>query len=179
MSWTLVLWTYTAPCATAYQRAAPALASIYLPARASDIVVEDAYSLPFGNDYFDAVVSTSCFEHDQMFLLTFIEVARVAKAGGFIYINTPSNGPYHSKDNWRFYPDASLALAAWAHRQGQGIELMELFMAKRKMDHRSDCVMVFCKGSGGNGISRRTVDALPDSYNIRRSAGNSMKISPR
>ena len=43
-----------------------------------------------------------------MFWVTFAEMARVVKAGGFVYISVPVNGPVHRHpmDCWRFYPDA-------------------------------------------------------------------------
>jgi hypothetical protein len=83
-----------------------------------DFVLEDPYRYPFPPSHFDLIVSTSCFEHDPMFWLTFIEASRVLSPNGFMYINAPSNGWYHTHpwDNWRFYPDAALALESWARR---------------------------------------------------------------
>jgi hypothetical protein len=60
-----------------------------------DIVLTDPYEFPFAHDHFDPVISSSCFEHDQMFWLTFLEMVRVVKPRGHIYINAPSNGSYH------------------------------------------------------------------------------------
>src|ERR1700744_1271629 len=42
-----------------------------------DRVLEDPYVYPFPDNYFDVIVSTSCFEHDPMFWVTFLEAARV------------------------------------------------------------------------------------------------------
>jgi len=147
------------------------------PGPGVDIVLEDPHSLPFADDRFDAIVSSSCFEHDPMFWVTFVEVVRVAKTGGIIYINAPSNGPYHAYpfDYWRFYPDAALSLVKWAKHNGREIELIESFIAKRRGDLWNDCVMVFRKGEGGNAIYRRIVDELPGSYNIRRSASGGLE----
>jgi SAM-dependent methyltransferase len=61
-----------------------------------DHVLDDPTKLPFDDDTFDVVMSTSCFEHDQMFWLTFAEMRRVLKPSGYIYINAPSNGAYNS-----------------------------------------------------------------------------------
>ena len=60
---------------------------------------------------FSTQVSTSCFEHDPIFWLTFKEIARVTKVDGFVYVNAPSNEVYHGYpgDNWRFYKDAPAA----------------------------------------------------------------------
>ena len=80
-----------------------------------DVVLEDIYKYPYEDGYFDAVISTSAFEHDIMFWVTFREMVRVTKHGGNIYICAPSTGPVHrySLDCWRFYPDAYKALAMW------------------------------------------------------------------
>ncbi|MGH7093404.1 MAG: methyltransferase domain-containing protein [Stellaceae bacterium] len=136
-----------------------------------DIVLQDPYSFPFEENEFDAVVSTSCFEHDPMFWLTFSEMIRVTRRQGHIYVNAPSNGAYHMypSDNWRFYPDSGKALAAWAQRHGDTIALVESFIAKRQADMWNDCVMVFCKGDAANSIAGRIADGFPASYNIRRS----------
>jgi len=84
-----------------------------------DIVVPPGDKLPFEDGSVDAIVSTSCFEHDPCFWLTFREMTRIIKPSGYIYINAPSAGPYHSYpgDNWRFYSDAGQALAYWSGKQ--------------------------------------------------------------
>jgi SAM-dependent methyltransferase len=135
-----------------------------------DIVLERPHELPFDDETFDAIVSSSCFEHDAMFWLSFLEVVRVTKPGGLIYISAPSNGAYHCHpvDNWRFYPDAAVALAQWAGRQGYAVELVESFVARRVADQWNDCVMVFRRGGHNEPVARRIVDRLPDARNIRR-----------
>ena len=60
-----------------------------------DTIISDPDCLPFPDDYADAVISSSCFEHSEFFWLTFNEMVRIAKVGGLIYINAPSNGDYH------------------------------------------------------------------------------------
>ena len=84
-----------------------------------DIVVKPGDKYPFEDGSIDLIVSTSCFEHDPCFWMTFREMTRLIKLGGFIYINAPSNGPYHRHpgDNWRFYSDAGQALAYWSSYQ--------------------------------------------------------------
>src|SRR5690349_5475835 len=54
-----------------------------------DLILEDPYKYPFKSKSFDVVVSSSCFEHDQMFWLTFLEMIRVTKPHGCVYINAP------------------------------------------------------------------------------------------
>jgi len=146
-----------------------------------DIVLESPPYLPFGDRSFDAVVSSSAFEHDPAFWLTFIEMLRVTKAGGLVYVNSPSNGEYHRYpgDNWRFYPDAAVALAEWARQQGHDAELVESFIARRRADQWNDCVMVFRLGAGDLPVARRIVDSLPDARNIRRGAAGAVERQER
>ena len=78
-------------------------------------VVGNAHAMPFASEMFDIIISSSCFEHDPQFWVTFKEMVRVAKSGALIYINAPSAGPYHGYpgDCWRFYADSWAALAEW------------------------------------------------------------------
>jgi SAM-dependent methyltransferase len=84
-----------------------------------DIVTPPGEKLPFDDGSVDLIVSTSCFEHDPCFWLTFREMTRIIKPTGFIYISAPTKGYYHGHpgDNWRFYSDAGQALAFWSGKQ--------------------------------------------------------------
>ena len=57
-----------------------------------DIVIEPGKKLPFEDGTIDLIVSTSCFEHDPCFWITFKEMCRILKPDGYIYINAPGNG---------------------------------------------------------------------------------------
>jgi SAM-dependent methyltransferase len=93
-------------------------------------VVANASNLPFSNNEIDIIVSISCFEHDDMFWVTFLEMCRVLNVGGLIYINAPSNGFYHAHpvDNWRFYIDSWKALEKWGKLNKYNIELLESYV---------------------------------------------------
>jgi SAM-dependent methyltransferase len=95
-----------------------------------DYVTDDPYIIPLGSQYFDAVVSSSTFEHVEFFWQTFVEMTRLCKTNGYIYVNAPSNGFAHRfpVDCWRFYPDAGQALANWAKRDGYNVEVVETFI---------------------------------------------------
>jgi hypothetical protein len=112
-----------------------------------DFVIGDPYSYPFPDGHFDAVVSTSCWEHDPMFWLTFLEGLRVLSSRGFLYVNAPSSGTYHCYplDHWRFYPDAGVALELWGRRMLYPVRLIESFITDQKVHSFNDCVMVFTK----------------------------------
>jgi len=118
-----------------------------VPGKSVDVVLDDPHKLPFEEGAFDFVVSSSCFEHDKFFWLSFLEICRVTKEGGFIYISSPSNGDYHTHpmDCWRFYPDSGHALAQWAARNNVKLTLIESFIGNRKDETWNDCVMVFQK----------------------------------
>ncbi len=137
-----------------------------------DIVLADPHVLPFPDGSFSAIVSTSCYEHDGMFWLSFLEALRVVEDGGYVYISSPSNGWYHRhpRDCWRFYPDCGLSLVDWAQRQGIAAQLVESFTARRVNDYWNDAVMVFCKGEE-RATKPRISDDLPGAMNIRQ-AGN-------
>jgi SAM-dependent methyltransferase len=135
----------------------------------ADVVLRDAYDYPFPDEYFDLIVSTSCFEHDGMFWLAFLEQLRVLAKSGTMYINAPSNGAYHGYpyDNWRFYPDAALALEAWARRNGQEVFVIESFIGPQIETGWNDCVMIFQKTAPARLDQRRVFECFPGSYNIR------------
>ena len=80
-----------------------------------DVIMVEQYKYPFADESIDVVVSTSCFEHDVMFWLSFKEMVRVSKNDGLIYLNTPSVGDYHAHpyDCWRFMKDSYMALSKW------------------------------------------------------------------
>ena len=112
-------------------------------------VITDPYMYPFADESFDAVISTSVFEHMEFFWLAFLEMARVCKQNGYIYINVPSNGPIHRFpiDAWRFYPDAGSVLSNWAIKNGFKIALIESLMLNRSNESAwVDSVYVFKKG---------------------------------
>lgn len=115
--------------------------------RGVDIVLDDAYSFPFGDESVDVLLTSSCFEHSEFFWLTFLECQRILKPGGLMYLNAPSNGLFHRHpvDCWRFYPDSGLALARWANRHGYPTALLESFTGRRANDVWNDFIAVFVK----------------------------------
>ena len=120
-----------------------------VPGPGVDLVLDDPCQFPLDSDSVDVVISSSCFEHDPFFWLTFLEVSRVLKKGGLFYLNVPSNGFYHRypSDYWRFYPDAGKSLEAWALRNGMVMQLMESFILPQfEGELWNDFVAVFCKG---------------------------------
>jgi predicted SAM-dependent methyltransferase len=96
-----------------------------------DIVCENN-SVPLPDNSCDVIVSSSNFEHDELFWLTFLEMCRLVRNDGYIYINAPSAGPYHAHpvDCWRFYADSWKALQRWAKMNKYEVELVETYVQK-------------------------------------------------
>jgi SAM-dependent methyltransferase len=139
------------------------------PGPGVDLVVDQGMPLPVEDDSFDLVIASSVLEHDPAFWMTFIEMARKVRSGGYLYINVPSNGAVHRypEDHWRFYPDSGLALVRWAQSQGQKLHLVESFLADRENDIWNDFVAVFRKGKGKKRAPSRLLHQLVPSSNIR------------
>jgi hypothetical protein len=118
------------------------------PGKNVDLVCRGTHiALPDGAA--DLTLASSIFEHDPLFRMTFLELCRITAPGGFIYLNAPSNGMVHRfpEDCWRFYPDAALALVAWARSQGFQITCVESFTAERRGDMWNDFVAIFARGN--------------------------------
>lgn len=115
--------------------------------RGVDIVLTDPYQLPFEDDSFDFVISSSCFEHSEFFWLTYIEIMRVLKPSGLFYLNAPSNGDFHRfpVDCWRFFPDSGSALSNWGKRNGYDNEVLEQYTSNKDKDIWCDYVSIFIK----------------------------------
>jgi SAM-dependent methyltransferase len=121
-----------------------------IPAAGVDVVVNPAAPLPFAPDIADAIVTSSAFEHDVCFWDTFLELTRILRPGGLLYVNAPSNGDFHRYplDCWRFYPDAGVALVKWAARRNIPLELIESFIGQPRAERWADFVAIFRKPGG-------------------------------
>jgi SAM-dependent methyltransferase len=135
-------------------------------AKGVDIVLEDPYSLPLDSESIDIVLSSSCFEHSEMFWLVFLEILRVLKPKGLFYLNSPSAGSFHRYpvDCWRFYPDSGKALIVWAKRNGVNAELLESYT--QRGGNWQDFVSVFLKDAvHASAFQRRILNAKNDYEN--------------
>lgn len=119
----------------------------FVKAKGVDVVLDDPYKLPFDDESVDIVVTSSCLEHSEMFWLMFLEILRVLRPSGLLYMNVPSNGDFHRYpvDCWRFYPDSGNALVTWARRNGLRPQLLESFVSEQCGDLWNDYVAVFVK----------------------------------
>lgn len=131
-----------------------------------DIVLEDPYKFPLENDSFDILVTSSCFEHSEMFWLSFLEGMRVLKDTGVMYINIPSAWEsYHRYpvDCWRFWPDASKGLESWANYNNIPSMVLESYVTPPPGNgiYTADYVCVFLKNRlHADKHKRRMIDEL-------------------
>ena len=136
--------------------------------RGVDIIVDPSKPLPFDHQSFDLAIASSVFEHDPAFWMTFLELGRLLRDGGYLYLNVPSNGAVHRypEDHWRFYPDSGLALERWAKSQQMELTLIESFTAPRNNDIWNDFVAVFRKGMCGMELPARRLHTEVNGTNI-------------
>jgi SAM-dependent methyltransferase len=142
----------------------------FVPGKGVDLVLEDPYKLPLADNSVDIVLSSSVFEHSEMFWLLFTDVLRVLKPHGLFYLNAPSNGDFHQYpvDCWRFYPDSGQALVKWARHSGFNAELLESFVSAQWVDVWNDFVAVFLKDAAHAArYPARMLDKKDDYFNGR------------
>ncbi|MFZ6819363.1 methyltransferase domain-containing protein [Undibacterium sp. Ji22W] len=143
----------------------------FVAGKGVDVVLDDPYQLPFATESLDVVISSSCFEHSEMFWLTFLEILRVLKPHGLFYLNVPSNGVFHRYpvDCWRFYPDSGKALISWAKRNNIPAALVESYTSEQAGDQWNDFVAVFIKDEAAIAhYPNRIVDQLAHYSNAYR-----------
>lgn len=105
----------------------------FVDGKGVDVIITSPYELPFDDNSVDMVVSSSCFEHSEMFWLVYLEIIRILKPHGLFYLNVPSNGMFHRYpvDCWRFYPDSGQALVTWSQRNGFDAGLLESYTSNQ------------------------------------------------
>jgi SAM-dependent methyltransferase len=147
------------------------------PGKGVDVVVAAGDQLPYADASFDIAVTSSTFEHDVMFWESFLELVRVLRPGGLLYLNAPSNSGFHRYplDCWRFYPDAGLALTRWAHKKGLPVELMESFVAPPQTDTWCDFVAVFRRPMAGAAPPRGRIADHTPAENVASGNGDNLE----
>jgi SAM-dependent methyltransferase len=89
-----------------------------------DVILTAPYKWPFANEYADLIISGQAFEHIEFFWLSWLEMVRVLRKKGLIFLIAPSRGPEHPLpvDCWRFLPGGYRALAKYSGR----VEVVEV-----------------------------------------------------
>jgi SAM-dependent methyltransferase len=142
----------------------------FVAGKGVDVILEDPYVLPFESNSADIILSSSCFEHSELFWLLFLEIMRVLKEDGLFYLNVPSNGEFHRwpVDCWRFYPDSGNALVSWGKRNGLDLALLESYTSLQIGDQWNDFVAVFLKDKKyAPQYPEKILDSKADIYNGR------------
>ena len=72
-----------------------------------DVVAKDKYNWPFEKQQFDIVISLNAMEHVENLMQWAIEINRILKSGGILFIMTPFNIHEHRcpVDCFRILPD--------------------------------------------------------------------------
>lgn len=119
-----------------------------------DIILKNPYEYPFEDESIDVIIANSIFEHSEFFWQLFLELVRILKPNGLLYINAPSNGDFHRGpfnqdvlvDVYRFYPDSGKALQKWGNYSGfKDLILLESYIFNRRSKNWNDFVSVFLK----------------------------------
>lgn len=85
------------------------------PAENVDIVMTRPYSIPVPSNSADVIFTGAVFEHVPFFWASMLEIARVLRPKGLLFVVVPSRGHKHTPvDCWRFYPDGMRAMASAA-----------------------------------------------------------------
>lgn len=80
-----------------------------------DIEMPKPYRIPLRSDSVDVILSGQAFEHISFPWASILELARVLRPGGLLFLTAPSRGHVHdAQDCWRYYPDGMRALAAFS-----------------------------------------------------------------
>jgi len=145
-----------------------------------DIVVTDPYDwTEVTTASVDVVTCSEVFEHAEFFWITMLEIARVLKTNGLVFITSPSSGPLHRfpVDCWRFYDDAFQALAKysqltllesqvqWAPAYQKGIQWRDCSaVLQRPVRLPAEEAVAFARIVAGKMLARRNVqvDDLAD-----------------
>lgn len=138
-----------------------------IDAKGVDIVATPGKPLPLPDASSDVIVTSSAFEHDACFWETFLDLLRVLRPGGLLYINAPSNNAFHRYpvDCWRFYPDAGVGLVEWATRNGIEVDLVESFTAEPQESGWADFIAIFRK-AGPPLLRKGSMADLSKSMNV-------------
>ena len=135
-----------------------------------DIVLKNPYIFnEIEKESIDIVISTSTIEHVEFFWLSFLEILKILKPNGLLYINVPSNGDFHryEKDCWRYYPDSAKALVNWGKYNNFNPILLENYTSKQILEGGwNDYVAVILKDAIFlNNFRERIIFNYKDFYN--------------
>lgn len=132
-----------------------------------DVILTDPYKFPFEDGTFDVAVCSNCLEHSEFFWVTFMEMLRILKPSGLLFITVPANAAVHRYpvDCWRFYPDSGMALRNWARRNGVNADLLESFTGKQLAGLMNDFTAVYVKDATNSSLYPNRIQSTYTHYN--------------
>ena len=113
-----------------------------------DLRIRMHQKLPLENQAADLVLASSVFEHDPCFWETFLPDCGASRGLGALFTliaRRPTAGSTAIRSTAGGLSDAGEALAQWACRCGQDVELVESCLAEGGGDNWNDFVAVFYK----------------------------------
>jgi len=124
----------------------------YHPGRNVDIV-GDAHKLSSyfeGEEKFDIVYSSACFEHFAMPWIVAIEIAKVLKVGGIVFIETHFSFSSHERP-WHFFQFSDMALRV-LFSEALGFECIEAGMSNPIVGRFSSLADEYLKNKPVSGL---------------------------
>lgn len=114
------------------------------PGQSVDIVLKDAYHLPFEDNSVHVVISGQYLEHVEKPWVLVKEMARILRPGGGCFINAPAKSYLHGypHDYWRFHPQGMRVLleeAGFVVLEAYTIPVDGLLIEKYEEYSRVDC----------------------------------------
>ncbi len=124
----------------------------YYPGRNVDIV-GDAHKLSSyfgGEEQFDIVYSSACFEHFAMPWIVAIEIAKVLRVGGIVFIETHFSFSSHERP-WHFFQFSDMALRV-LFSEALGFECIEAGMSNPIVGRFSSLADGYLKNKAVTGL---------------------------
>lgn len=124
----------------------------YYPGNNVDIV-GDAHKLSsyFGEDEkFDVIYSSACFEHFAMPWIVAVEIAKVLKVGGFVFVETHFSFSSHERP-WHFFQSSDMGLRV-LFSEALGFECVEAGMSNPIVGRFSSLADTYLKNKPIRGL---------------------------
>jgi SAM-dependent methyltransferase len=103
-----------------------------------NVVMKKPYRIPLKTNSVDVAISGQVFEHIAFPWVSFYELSRVVKPGGYIFLTAPSRGHVHDVwDCWRYFPDSMRALAAITRMELREVHSDLSPTPRRRIDYTS------------------------------------------
>ena len=114
-------------------------------------VIGDAHKLSsYFKEEFDVVYSSACFEHFAMPWIVAVEIAKVLKVGGFVFVETHFSFSSHERP-WNFFQFSDMALKV-LFSEALGFECVEAGMSNPIVGRFSSLADPYLKNKAVGGL---------------------------